>query len=287
MECVTMVYRLLIMCLLIACWSTGVGAQQTPTPAIPFADAPLPTLLTLLPEDARAAVCNASLRDSFWMHLVRPGDTLPALMTGHDEYTITELAIFNCLDDPSALPIGAAIFLPAGAVYERTLPRDPLALLALARFRLTMSTDCPYAWLPGAGAPRCPEHPPTRVYAAWQPFQRGLMLWLSDVGTITVMYADGTFAVYTDTWQEGMPEASVSAPPGLYAPVRGFRRVWDVLGGGGGDLGWAIAPEQGFDSARQPAGRSSFTTYIALPDERTLALTDLPSSVYGVWVALR
>ncbi len=273
-----------MLCLCCACLTAH--AQQ-PTPAIPFADAPPPAMLPLLPNDPRAEACSAHARDTFWLHLVRPGDTLTALMSGHDEYTITELAVLNCLDDPSALPIGAAIFLPAGAVYEQTLPRDPLALLALARFRLTAELVCRHEWLPGAGAPVCPPSPPIRVYAAWQPFTRGLMLWLSDVGTITVLYEDGTFTVYSDTWREGMPEETVSAPPGSYAPVRGFRRVWDALGGAASDLGWATAPEQGFDSARQPAGRSSFTTYIALPDRRTLALTELPGSTVGVWTALR
>jgi hypothetical protein len=44
-------------------------------------------------------------------HLVRPGDRLVALLAGSD-LTPVQAAALNCLDDPSALPVGAVIWLP-------------------------------------------------------------------------------------------------------------------------------------------------------------------------------
>ncbi|MBK8024279.1 MAG: hypothetical protein IPK19_23315 [Chloroflexi bacterium] len=56
----------------------------------------------------------------------------------------------------------------------------------------------------------------------------------------------------------------------------------EALGGEEG-LGWATAAEQGFDSARQPAGRLSYTTYVLAADEAVYAITELPDAEIGFW----
>lgn len=273
--------RALALALLVLSSAAGalMAQQQQPTPAVPFAGAARPQIVTQLPNDARAGGCNAFARDAFAVHIVRPGDTLPALLAGLPEYTPVQVAVANCLDDPSALPVGAALFIPARV--EPPPPVDPLALLALARFRVF--ARCDHAWLGGLGAaPRCPEEPARAVYAAYQPFAGGALVWFSDTALISVLWADDTFSSFTDTYQEGMPQAPIAAPAGQFAPVRGFRLVWEELGGAAGALGWATAAEQGFDSARQPAGRISYTTYVALPFG-VAALTELPNSQVGLW----
>ncbi|MDZ4767708.1 MAG: hypothetical protein SGJ24_01150 [Chloroflexota bacterium] len=270
---------------IVLCNAFATRAQDA-TPAVPFADTPPPRLVIQLENDARAATCSAFQRDAFASYFVRAGDTLAALLRDTPDYTPTQIAVLNCIDDPAALPVGAAIFLPAhiGAGDQGVPPRDPLALLGLARFQLT--NTCAHDWIDGIGAaPRCPDEPARAIYAVYQPFSEGGMIWFSDTRQIVVLLEDRTFRIFEDGYQEGMPESVLIPPPGMSAPVRGFRLVWDALGGAQGDLGWATLPEQGFDSARQAAGRLSYTTYIAATGG-TLALTELPDSTVGFWSAV-
>lgn len=85
------------------------------------------------------------------------------------------------------------------------------------------------------------------VPAAYQNFQEGLMLWLSDTTSIYVMTSSiGDFRRYPDTFQPGSdPEDSSETPPdGLFAPRRGFLKVWQNQAGVQQALGWALEPEQ-------------------------------------------
>jgi hypothetical protein len=44
-----------------------------------------------------------------------------------------------------------------------------------------------------------------------------------------------------------------------------------------------MSTEIGFDSARQPAGRTSYTTYIQGPGETVYAITEIPGMEMGYW----
>lgn len=151
---------------------------------------------------------------------------------------------------------------------------------------VTVEVACAQAWLGGVGAsPRCPEDPARTVTAVWQPFQGGVMIWFSDTKQIYVMTnADGRVRVFQDTYVEGSPDPEAIAPEGLLTPIRGFGLVWQALGGAeGSGLGWAMSTEIGFDSARQPAGRTSYTTYIQGPGETVYAITEIPGMEMGYW----
>lgn len=86
---------------------------------------------------------------------------------------------------------------------------------------------------------------------AEQAFERGRMFWRSDNLQIYVVYEggalDGTFLVFTDTWDEGDPVYSCAATPpaGLVQPWRGFGKVWCALGAGAAPIGWGLAEEAG------------------------------------------
>jgi hypothetical protein len=169
-----------------------------------------------------------------------------------------------------------------------------------ARFRLeavtgdeivtaTLAVDitCAQVWLGGTGAlPICPEEPARTVSAAFQPFEHGAMIWFSDTAQIYVLTDDRRLRVYQDAFVDGMADPDAEAPEGLFAPVRGFGRLWNALGASAGQLGWATAPEQGFDAARQAAGRTSYTTYIQGPDGRVYAFTEIPGRTVGFWARL-
>lgn len=150
---------------------------------------------------------------------------------------------------------------------------------------LTLNVSCAQQWLGDAGGQLCPENPPRTVTAVWQPFEHGVMLWFSDTRQIYVMTnGDGRVRVFQDTFVEGMPDPDAVAPQGLLTPIRGFGLIWQALGGAeGSGLGWAMAQEIGFDSARQPAGRTSYTTYIQGPGETVYAITEVPGMDMGYW----
>jgi hypothetical protein len=151
---------------------------------------------------------------------------------------------------------------------------------------VTVEVTCAQQWLGGAGtSPTCPEDPARTVTAVWQPFQGGVMMWFSDTRQIYVMTnADGRVSVYTDPYVEGMADPTAAAPEGLFTPVRGFGQIWQALGGAeSSGLGWAMAAEIGFDSARQPAGRTSYTTYVQGPGATVYAITEVPSMDGGYW----
>jgi hypothetical protein len=87
--------------LLLRCLLVGSAAAQTaPTPVI------------IAPDDPRPAVCAAPAQPNFTRHMVRPGERLVDLLAGRPGFSLTQMAALNCLDDPAALPVGAAIWLP-------------------------------------------------------------------------------------------------------------------------------------------------------------------------------
>ena len=147
-----------------------------------------------------------------------------------------------------------------------------------------LDVTCAQEWLGSIGAsPLCPQDPALTVYAVWQPFEHGVMLWFSDTAQIYVMTDDGELNVYEDQYVEGQPDPGDQAPSGLFTPVRGFGQIWLALGGADSPLGWATTTEVGYDGARQAAGRTSYTTYIQGPGSTVYAVTQLPGAETGWW----
>jgi hypothetical protein len=97
-----------------------------------------------------------------------------------------------------------------------------------------MYANCPYGTVVGN--------------AAYQAFDRGYMIWLEGNRTIYVLHADGWYETYADDFHEGDPESdpSIVPPDGRHQPVRGFGLVWRTHPNVRDGLGWALAPEVGF-----------------------------------------
>jgi hypothetical protein len=147
-----------------------------------------------------------------------------------------------------------------------------------------VAVTCAYeslvAW---SGLQTCPSAPPESVFAAWQPFEGGIMMWFSDTQNIWVMtYTDRRLTIYPDTYVEGEADPTGAPPEGRQIPVRGFGKLWAELGGADGPLGWAVSKETGFDSRRQPAG-SSFTSYITGVSRFVYAVTIPAGADAGYW----
>jgi len=101
----------------------------------------------------------------------------------------------------------------------------------------------------------CPAGATRVVWAAWQPFQGGYMLWRSDLNTVYVLFSDGSWIEIPDKW-DGYSTAGRGEPPaGLRAPERGFGWVWGTRNDVFNRLGWALDQEKGFCTAVQPMER--------------------------------
>ncbi|MEA2574933.1 MAG: hypothetical protein QOH93_2231 [Chloroflexia bacterium] len=120
-------------------------------------------------------------------------------------------------------------------------------------------------WSDNPTVPRnlgCPNNVERGVTVAYQPFQHGYMLGLTDYmgygpygsRTIMVLFEDGTLQRFADNYAEGEGEPDMSPPSGFYAPKKGFGKVWREGTGARvrERLGWATAPETVAVSNQQP-----------------------------------
>ncbi len=131
-----------------------------------------------------------------------------------------------------------------------------------AEVHLQLDILCAYTWAPALveNPPygQCPG-PATLGAAAQQPFEGGFMLWFAPDDLVYVFYDAGrrgsfpTYSVYPDEFVEGDPESdpTIVPPAGLLQPVRGFGLVWRADPTVREGLGWATAPESGFETWRQ------------------------------------
>jgi len=99
----------------------------------------------------------------------------------------------------------------------------------------------------------CPTATEVSTWAAEQSFQGGYMFWRDDTDAIYVIYNNGTWQSFTDTWTSGEQEwdPSIVPPYGLFQPKRGFGKVWRNNPGVRSTLGWAVNEERGFQGAAQ------------------------------------
>jgi hypothetical protein len=116
------------------------------------------------------------------------------------------------------------------------------------------------------------------VGSAYQPYQNGVMIWVSSLGAqpqsaIYALYNNGTYQRFNDTFQDGVDQVSggVSPPPGFLEPVRGFGKVWREHSSVRDTLGWATTGESGgtaqvlmFERGEMISGAQAGQTYILI-----------------------
>jgi len=181
------------------------------------------------------------------------------------------------------LPSSGSITLPVPDWYTERVKyylgaRD--ANGALYQAYVTVGIICRYEdYL----APRCPLTQDD-VWAAYEPFERGYMVWRSDTRKIYVLYADGRYETYDDTWNDGEPVDVPGTPPqGLHVPVRGFGTLYAQEPRIRNGLGWATAPEAGYTMRIEtiPGGSGRYpgtSVYFTLPDNRVVNLYPFSST---------
>lgn len=97
----------------------------------------------------------------------------------------------------------------------------------------------------------CPDAAASIIWAAWQPFERGAMLWRSDTNRSYVFYDNGEWGPIDISWAGQDPAGRGEPPPGLQAPQRGFGFVWGSSDELFNRLGWATDQERGFCALTQ------------------------------------
>jgi hypothetical protein len=105
----------------------------------------------------------------------------------------------------------------------------------------------------------CPKMPEVAIVtAAHQRFEGGYMFWRGDTKTIYVFIGGandqyGVWRQFADTWDEDAPTPVPvgTPPPGYYAPVRGFGKIWHSDEAIRLALGWALEPEWNVTGAWQ------------------------------------
>ncbi len=158
-------------------------------------------------------------------------------------------------------------------------------------------------------SPNCPDHYPwffsnladecaatlLNTWAAFEPFEHGLMVWISEGGHTYVLLDDGSpFKPYREVVDPSAsplpgPDPSLTPPPGLYQPALGFGKFWRGLAPGSDwvrqSLGWATAPESGYsafwqcNTAKDDAARCYFTG----PRDEVLVLARGSAEYWTYW----
>lgn len=209
----------------------------TATPEAPIL--PIVATETPQPTSVLAATSAALLPTQAAGRTTTPSPAPPITMTPTFTPTATDTPI-----TPGAsgfVPVGGQASGGAGAGGScANLPPGTFGAIYQSDPSLVGSLGCPL--VPSA----------TSVSSAYQPFQNGVMIWISSLGAqpqsaIYALYNNGTYQRFNDTFTEGVDPASGGAvpPSGLLEPVRGFGKVWRENASVRDTLGWAISGEAG------------------------------------------
>jgi hypothetical protein len=176
----------------------------------------------------------------------------------------------------SGLPGGGFFGVtPAPSTCAYPAPGGLAGMLSLDP-ALSAQLGCP------AGAPPAPM----QLAGAFQPFERGVMIYMQGApGTIYALSSDGRFRRFDDSFIDGVDPDSggETAPPGLVEPIRGFGKVWRTHPDMRGALGWGTVSEAGDTALVQSFDRGR-AIYLPLRGE-TVLLADDAGGLTGTWRA--
>jgi len=257
------------------------GATVAPT-ATATTQAPQPTATT-----STSGTSGGSSPISVTSFTVSPnpvarggGVTLAWSVTGATRIKIDRLAEFTGANAETILDQQ-----PASGSAPYTLPAD---YVNSATFQLSASSadgqetiqtavvnlTCPFP--DKLTADSCPATQAKNVDTAFQPFEKGMMLWRGDTRKIYVLFNDGTWQALDDTYQEGDNLGTDQPPQGLIKPINGFGKVWFQIAGIS-VLGWATAPETSYKATWEmyplvDANQMSLVPHFTLPDGRIVRI---------------
>ncbi len=203
--------------------------------------------------------------------------------------TLTAIAVQRDLRlgaTPTAVTLAAPVILPT-PFAPMPLPPPPTSCLYPPPGGLGALLGIDPTFSASIGCPVGMPPVPAVVSAAWQPFERGFMIYLQGApGSIYVLTNDNRFRLFIDTWVAGVdPESGGELPPpGLVEPVRGFGNVWRSNPSVRAALGWALAVEAGDLATVQPFDRGR-AIYLPARAETFILVDDFALASAGSWRA--
>lgn len=120
-----------------------------------------------------------------------------------------------------------------------------------------IQVDCPDDfWFFDDPPDGCPSENAVETFAAAQYFEGGWMLWLEETDTIYAFFEPYRwykvfYSHFGDPEDPAAENSDYNPPSGLYVPKRGFGLAWRNDSDARERLGWALAPEFGFDTVYQ------------------------------------
>lgn len=280
------------------------GATPPGTSPIPAAESVTPTATKSGSEDVPATPEIVAPESS---QPVQPAvssfEAIPARANAGDTVTLNwnaagssaticpsaRYVLFTAADCQSVPLIGTMAFtIPEEAAsfpsvdFLLTVQSDPFSPVVQQQ---SVAINCALTWFfsnePQAGI--CPTEP-VNTFAAAQRFERGTMIWLQNLGRYIILdevqavpggERKQVYYVHDPLELTGDSSGDVTPPEGMFAPSSGFGFVWrgDASNSPGfrDILGWAIAPESGYDAVFQcdnappSGGRSWQTCYLRGP----------------------
>lgn len=105
-----------------------------------------------------------------------------------------------------------------------------------------------FALLMLAALPAQAQQFPSLIGTTIQRFERGLLFWRADQGSITMLADTGLAVTFRNSEYARLPDNPVreTPPPGFLRPVFGFGKVWGNNPWVRAQLGWAVGSETAF-----------------------------------------
>lgn len=172
---------------------------------------------------------------------VQQGETLSSIAQRVNS-TTTILQQANCLSNPNSITAGQQLRVP---VIPPATATRACANAWFFQFRSDVQENS------------CPS-PVDAADAVGESFEGGRVYWYKATPAypqdlVYIIYNDGTWEVYEDTWEPGQIESDpgIVPPPNRFQPVRGIGKIWREQPGVRTKLGWAYEAETAFPGRRQ------------------------------------
>lgn len=275
--------KILVLVLIILLSGCGIlGSNPTVTPIYVTATSRL-VIVTNTPTPAATAVLAPTIAPNSTSVAAASNPTVVSFPTWTPTTIITLTPTFTPTPTDTPVTPGANILVPVGGVGASGFQQSTCTGQPTGGFATIINGDPTLA-----AQISCPLGNGVTVQTAYQPFERGAMVWVSAVGSsgqsgIYVFYNNNTYQRFIDTWREGIdPSSSGETPPdGRFEPVRGFGKIWRESGGVRENLGWALQPEAGGSGAVQLFERGEMV-YLTQTGQTYIAIAGTP----GTWSAV-
>lgn len=220
-------------------------AVDTPAPVTPVANA------------ATSTPTNISTAIPTTIPMATPQPVTPTVQPLNDEPSNNEPSTDAAPLDPVTAPTAAGAAAPVDPPAIISTVAAPTAANDAAVKTCAAAPDSSLrAWY-DEDRLGCATGEMQIVWAAWQPFERGIMLWRSDTDlAYAFVEAQQQWFPLSERWdgtstaERGDPPVDAQTP--LQAPVRGFGYAWGVNDALFNTIGWATEGEKGICLAVQP-----------------------------------